>query len=143
MASPVLPAEWKAVGSTYNTRYVEAAADVLVVMPEQGVKDDGPSARVNIDFQTRHAVATGGRCAVVVILSSLVSQDGEARRIYAAGMDPAVFFAAALIVSNPLARAIGSFFLGLTRPGVPTRLFDAIDPALAWIDTQRAAPRPS
>jgi hypothetical protein len=58
-------------------------------------------------------------------------------------MDPQVFFAAALVVANPLARAIGSFFLGLTRPGVPTKLFDSIDAALAWVDTQRAAPQPS
>jgi hypothetical protein len=143
MASPVLPAEWKPVGSTRNTRYFQVGADVLVVMPEQGLKDDGPSARTNIDFQTRHAVASGRPCAVVVMLTSLVSQDGEARRIYAAGMDPRVFFAAALIVSNPLARAIGSFFLGLTRPGVPTRLFDSIEPALAWVDTERDGPGPS
>lgn len=143
MASPVLPAEWKPVGSTLNTRYFTVGADVLIVMPEQGLKDDGASARVNIDFQTRHAAASGRRCAVVVMMSSLVSQDGEARRIYAAGMDPKAFFAAALIVSNPLARAIGSFFLGLTRPGVPTQLFDAIDPALAWVDTLRGAPLPS
>ncbi|MBZ5557557.1 MAG: hypothetical protein LAO77_09830 [Acidobacteriia bacterium] len=140
MAPPVVPAEWKPVGSTINTRYFEAGRDVLIVMPEQGLKDDGPSARANMDFQTRHALASGRRCAVVVMMSSLVSQDGDARRVYAAGMDPKVFFAAALVVTNPLARAIGSFFLGLTRPGVPTRLFESIESALAWVDTQRAMP---
>jgi hypothetical protein len=54
-------------------------------------------------------------------------------------MQPNLFFAVALIVTNPLARAIGSFFLGLTRPPVPTKLFESVDAATSWC----AALRPS
>ena len=137
---PSVPEQWKPLGRTYNTRYFAASDDVMIVLPDQGLKDDGASARVNIDFQTAYARMLGRRCAVVVVIDSLTSQDSEARRIYAAGMQPTLFFGAALVVSSPLARAIGSFFLGLTRPAVPTKLFDSVDAATAWCATQRPAP---
>ncbi len=141
MAAPTsVPEQWKPLGRTYNTRYFLSSDDVVIVLPDQGLKDDGASARVNIDFQTGYARLLGRRCAVVVVLDSLTSQDSEARRIYAAGMQPTLFFAAALIVTNPLARAIGSFFLGLTRPAVPTKLFESVEAATAWVATERRAP---
>ena len=37
----------------------------------------------------------------------------------------------------PLSRAIGSFFIGLSKPPVPTRLFKSIDEALAWLRSIR------
>jgi hypothetical protein len=132
-----VPEQWKPLGRTYNTHYYLLADDVLIVLPDQGLRDDGASARVNIDFQSAYARMLGRRCCVVVVLDSLTSQDSEARRIYAAGMQPSLFYAAALIVTSPLARAIGSFFLGLTRPAVPTKLFESVEEAANWVTTQR------
>ncbi len=137
MVPVTVPEQWKPLGRTYNTHYYLLSDDVLIVLPDKGLKDDGASARVNIDFQTAYARMLGRRCSVVVVLDSLTSQDSEARRIYAAGMQPALFYAAALIVTSPLARAIGSFFLGLTRPAVPTKLFESVEDAAAWVGTQR------
>ena len=136
---PIVPGQWKLLGRTYNTHYYLLSDDVLIVLPDKGLKDDGVSARVNMDYQTGYSRLLGRRCSVVVVLDSLTSQDTEARRIYATGMQPSLFYAAALIVSNPLARAIGSFFLGLTRPAVPTKLFDSVEDATAWVATQRPA----
>jgi hypothetical protein len=132
-----VPEQWKPLGRTYNTHYYLLSDDVLIVLPDQGLRDDGASARVNIDFQSAYARMLGRRCCVVVVLDSLTSQDSEARRIYAAGMQPSLFYAAALIVTSPLARAIGSFFLGLTRPAVPTKLFESVEEAANWVTTQR------
>jgi hypothetical protein len=112
-------------------------------LPDQGLRDDGASARVNIDFQSAYARMLGRRCCVIVVIDSLTSQDSEARRIYAAGMQPSLFYAAALIVTNPLARAIGSFFLGLTRPAVPTKLFESVEDAANWVASQRPTRVPS
>ncbi len=137
MVPVTVPEQWKPLGRTYNTHYYLLSDDVLIVLPDKGLKDDGASARVNIDFQTAYARMLGRRCSVVVVLDSLTSQDSEARRIYAAGMQPSLFYAAALIVTSPLARAIGSFFLGLTRPAVPTKLFESVEDAAAWVGTQR------
>ena len=134
---PKVPEQWKPIGRTYNTHYFLLSDDVLIVLPDKGLRDDGASARANIDYQTAYARLLGRRCCVIVVIDSLTSQDSEARRIYASGMQPGLFFAAALIVTNPLARAIGSFFLGLTKPAVPTRLFESVDAAAAWVATQR------
>src|SRR5580765_432510 len=132
-----VPEQWKPLGRTYNTHYYLLADDILIVLPDKGLRDDGASARVNIDYQTAYARMVGRCCCVIVVLDSLTSQDSEARRIYAAGMQPSLFYAAALIVTNPLARAIGSFFLGLTRPAVPTKLFESVEEAANWVTTQR------
>jgi hypothetical protein len=138
---PIVPDQWKPLGRTFNTHYYLLADDVLIILPDKGLQDDGASARVNMDYQTAYARLVGKRCCVIVVIDSLTSQDSEARRIYAAGMQPSLFYAVALIVSNPLARAIGSFFLGLTRPPVPTKLFESVDAAAAWVVTQRPAPK--
>jgi hypothetical protein len=138
-AMPTVPEQWKPLGRTLNTHYYLLADDVLIVLPDKGLQDDGASARMNIDYQTSYARLLGRRCCVIVVLDSLTSQDSEARRIYAGGMQPTLFYAVALIVTNPLARAIGSFFLGLTRPAVPTRLFQTVEDAGAWLATQRPA----
>ena len=138
---PIVPEQWKPLGRTFNTHYYLLADDVLIVLPDKGLRDDGASARVNMDYQTAYARLVGRRCCVIVVIDSLTSQDSEARRIYAAGMQPSLFYAVALIVTNPLARAIGSFFLGLTRPPVPTKLFESVEDAAAWVVTQRPAPK--
>ena len=138
MISAPDPADaWTPLGETHNTRYYLAAPDIAIIIPETGLKDDGASARVNIDFQTKWATSHSARCAVVVYMSNMLSQDSEARRIYAEGMDPRVFYAAALVVTSPISRAIGSFFIGLTKPGVPTRIFGTIPDAVAWCESQR------
>jgi hypothetical protein len=143
MAPLTVPEQWKPLGRTYNTHYYLLSDDVLIVLPDQGLRDDGASARINIDFQSAYARMLGRRCCVIVVLDSLSSQDSEARRIYAAGMQPSLFYAAALIVTNPLARAIGSFFLGLTRPAVPTKLFESVEDAANWVATQRPSRVPA
>jgi hypothetical protein len=144
--SPSRPADlpdWLPVGNTVNTEYRTRAAarDILIVLPEPGLRDDGASARLNMDFQLDYAKRVGRPCAVIVLLGSLMSQDGDARRIYAAAMTPEHFFAASLVITSPISRAIGSFFLGLSRPSVPTRMWGDFTKAIAWAETQR--PRPS
>jgi hypothetical protein len=138
MNEPTIPAAgWTAVGRTANTRYFHAPPDILFVVPDEGLQDDGPSAVMNADFQTRFAHDLGRPVAVVVRMTSLLSQDAAARRAYAERMDPRDFFAAALVAANPISRAIASFFLGLTRPRFPTRVHDSYDSAVAWVATVR------
>lgn len=139
MSSVMDRARWQHVGATSNTEYrtPEGVPDVLIVLPTSGLRDDGPSANTNVDFQTRYAERLGRPCAVIVHLGSLTSQDAEARRIYAAAMTPERFFAASLVVTNPISRAIGSFFLGLSRPSVPTKTWGDFDKAIAWAEGLR------
>jgi hypothetical protein len=132
-------ADWQPVGTTANTEYraPKGAPDILIVLPEAGLRDDAASARMNMDFQTAYVERVGRKCAVVVLLGSLSSQDSEARRVYAAGMRPNRFYAASLVVTNALSRAIGSFFLGLSQPSVPTKMHADFEKAIAWAESQR------
>ena len=138
--SPLVePSDWQTVGSTYNTDYRTKAdaRDILIVLPHTGLRDDGKSAQTNIDFQVKYSESLGRPCGVIVLLGSLMSQDADARRIYAAAMNHRHFFAASLVVTNPISRAIGSFFLGLSRPSVPTKIFGDLEKAIAWAESQR------
>jgi hypothetical protein len=132
------PSSWESIGSTSNCEYYLAPgrADIVIVMPNAHSNDDGPTAHANVTFQMDYARALGRPCAFVVLLGALRSQDADARRAYAEGMNPALCYASALVVTSGISRAIGSFFLGITRPKTPTRMFDSIDAAIAWCVAQ-------
>ena len=125
------------VGRTENTRYYHLDPDVLFVLPEPGVTDDGPSAVMNANFQIKFARDLGRRVAVVVHLTSLAGQDAEARRVYSERMESKLFYAAALVAGRPISRAIASFFLGLTKPKFPTTVHPSFEHAIQWIETVR------
>jgi hypothetical protein len=127
------------VGRTDNTRYYRLDPDVLFVLPEPGLRDDGPSAVMNANFQIKYARDLGRRVAVVVHLTSLAGQDAEARRVYSERMEATLFYAAALVAGRPISRAIASFFLGLTKPKFPTSVHPSFDTALDWIAKVRVA----
>ncbi|MFO0692182.1 MAG: hypothetical protein U0230_01370 [Polyangiales bacterium] len=130
---------WIEVGRTANTVYYAHDDDVLIVVPQPGSHDDGATARENVSFQMGHARQLGRRIATVVLLGRLVAQDADARRAYADGMNPELCFGSALVVTNPLSRAIGSFFLGLSKPRIPTKMVESVDQAVAWLDTLRGS----
>jgi hypothetical protein len=137
----LVDASWQLVGNTSNTEYRTKpdARDILIVLPHSGLRDDGESARMNMEFQVGYARSVGRPCAVIVHLASLMSQDAEARRVYAAAMVPVHFFAASLVVTSPISRAIGSFFLGLSRPAIPTKMWADFHKAISWAESVRPA----
>ncbi len=58
-------------------------------------------------------------------------QDRPARMEFAGRGD--LVSAVALIVGTPLSRMMGNFFLTLSKPSAPTRLFDDEASAVAWL----------
>ncbi len=128
------------IGATPSTHYFTPTdeRDLLIVAPNPGLIDSPDQARENVAYQTAHAQSLSGkRCGVVVQMDRLFGQDAASRQIYAEGMKPEFFFGAALVVPSPLSRAIGSFFIGLSKPPIPTRLFKSVDEALAWLRSIR------
>lgn len=61
------------------------------------------------------------------------SMERECRAIFANGKNTK---AAALVVSNPLSRVLGNFFLGLSKTSFPLQLFPDVETAIAWLHTQ-------
>ena len=71
-------------------------------------------------------------------LAEIRSASVEARRFTAE--DPALLELSerlAIVVQHPVARVIGSVFIGLNRPPKPTRLFPSRAAAYDWIRSQR------
>jgi len=123
------------VGDTFNTQYFLFEPDILVVNPTPGYKDNVDAARSNIEWQQTFARTLGRKCGLVVVLNNLLSQDAEARKVYSDGLLPELFYGSALVVGNPLSRAIGSFFIGLSRPVIPVTLVKSIEDGIAWLGT--------
>lgn len=130
--------QYKEIGRTTNTvvYIAESDPDILLVVPREGTKDNSKDARENVAFYHAYARSLGKRCGSVVIMSNMLSQDAETRRAYAE-IDPRLLYGGALVVESALSRALGSFFVGLSRPVVPTKLFDTIENAFEWLKTMR------
>ena len=85
----------------------------------------------------------GTKVPVYVDLRHIHSQDRGTRAIYA-GEQSAVFTkACALMVSSPVSKVLGSFFLGFNKPIYPTRLFTSEGEAMRWLSTFTAAQQPA
>ncbi len=129
---------YKQIGKTVNTiiYIAESDPDILIIVPRQGTLDNGHDARENVAYFHSYARTLGRPCGSVVIMANMLSQDAEARRAYQE-IDTSLFYGGGLVVEDALSRALGSFFIGLSRPHVPTRLFENVDKAVEWLKTMR------
>lgn len=75
----------------------------------------------------------GKRRPLFVDTSQMKSLAREARHLYASEEAARVASAVGLIVGTPVSRVLGNFYLGLSNPHLPTRLFDAEAEALEWL----------
>lgn len=123
------------VGDTFNTEYFMYEPDILIVNPTPGYKDNVEAAHSNMEWQQTFARKLGKKCGLVVVLNNLLSQDAESRKVYSDGLLPELFYGSALVVSNPLSRAIGSFFIGLSKPVIPLTLVKSIEDGITWLVT--------
>ena len=123
---------WKPVGETSNTRYFEIEPTLLAALPHPGASDDRQTAHENQRFQNEHWRKLGRGGVVVVFFDNMVSQNKDARRIYQEEPDPALMLGTALVGGTLLSRAMGSFFLGLSKPRIPVKMFPSLDEARAW-----------
>ena len=131
MTADIDVSRWTLIGETRNATNYAVEANVMAVVPHPGSHDTGSTARENILAQAAHLRPQGGG-VVVIFFDNLTSQDKDARRVYQAESDPAWMRGTALIGGSMMSRAIGSFFLGLSRPHTPLRMFESFDEALAW-----------
>jgi hypothetical protein len=129
---------YKQIGKTTNTVtfIAESEPDILIIVPNEGTMDNAKDARENMAFFQNYARSLGKPIGNVVIMANMLSQDAEARRAYGEA-DPRLVYGAGLVVESALSRALGSFFVGLARPVVPTRLFDSVEKAVEWLKTMR------
>lgn len=124
---------WRKIGSSANADFFDVTPRVLAVVPHDGAVDDEPTARESVRIQLDHLRAHGRRAGVVVFMDALVEQTAAARKVYRDLPDPAFQACFALVGGTTFGRAVGSIFIGLHPPRVPTRLFGSFDEAIAWV----------
>lgn len=129
--------QYQQVGTDGNSDYYIADPDILLVIPKAGIVDTAQTARVAVDYQTEYARKLGKKCSTLVIMSNVLSQDAETRRIYDEMTTSGYFYATALIVTNPLSRALASFAIGLAKQQMPIKLFDTVEKGIDWLKTVR------
>lgn len=66
-------------------------------------------------------------------LTNVIRMTHECRQRFAGPEHAKTFSKAALVVTSPLSKLIGNFFLGLNKPIKPTRLFTNKEEALKWL----------
>ncbi len=122
------------VGRSVNTTYFAANPRVLIAWPDEGTLDTGPTASENIDFQMEYFSRLGQPGIVVIYFDRLQGQDRGARKVYSARTEKSWALGIVLVGGSLLTRALGSFFMGLSRPVVPIRMFETLEDASGWID---------
>jgi hypothetical protein len=79
----------------------------------------------------------GVRRPLFVDTKEMKSLAREARQYYAGEEAARVASAVAIIVDTPVSRVLGNFYLGLSSPHLPSRLFTSEDEALEWLKGYR------
>ena len=98
-------------------------------------------AQVDLECAQRDLRA-GARCgnessAILVDLRGLGSVTRQAREHFGRN-SPLYFRAAGLVVGNGFSSVIGNFFVGITNPSLPIRLFHCPEIALRWLHPKNA-----
>jgi hypothetical protein len=125
-------AGWEKLGGTTAGGYYLAAPDVLVAVPHLGLVQTEALARASLAEFQRVVREYGRRMALIVLVDRVASQDAASRRVWSEGDDGGMRCALALVCRSLLARAIGSFFIGLRKSNTPTELFGDYASALIW-----------
>ena len=75
----------------------------------------------------------GAMTPLLVDIRFMKSISVEAREYYSGEEAAKNHTACAILIDNWVSKIIGNFFMGLNKPGVPTRLFTNIDKAVDWL----------
>ena len=78
-------------------------------------------------------INNGKRLPLFIDTKTMRSLSREARHYYASEEAADNASAAAIIVGTPVSKVLGNFYLGLSNPHLPSRLFSSEDEALAWL----------
>ena len=125
------------VGTYHDIDYYLAEEDIFLVVPRSGFRDTAESARQNVEYLNDYIRKAGRKFGAVIILKHVLSQDAETRRTYQSLTENGLYFGLALVVDSAMSRAVAGFFMGFSKPAVPTQLFDTAENGIEWLKTIR------
>jgi hypothetical protein len=123
---------WTYIGETRNGKVYTIEPDIMAAVPFLGIRDTEEMAREAVGFQNAFWKKVGHGGSILIFADRMASLDKEARRVYQHELDPELMYGAGLIGMNLLTRAIGSFFLGLSKPTIPIKMLKDLDEGLTW-----------
>ena len=80
-------------------------------------------------------LSEGKKVPVIVDIQASKGASKACREYFASDEAAKVQSACVLLVSSPMSRLIGNFFIGLNKTKFPTRLFSDKDSAISWLKT--------
>jgi len=127
---------WQKISDTANATLYEVEPNILAVVPVEGAIDDGDTAKTNVESQLTYLRPKGQKAAVMIFMDPVAEQTAAARAVYRDDTDPVFHACYAIIGGTFFARAVGSVFLGLSKPQIPTSLFGSFEEGLEWCRAQ-------
>jgi hypothetical protein len=124
---PIDTSQWTKVGGTAAGAYYELEPRILFALPHPGYVQDAEGARRSLAEFNRIAGERGQAHVAIVLLDRVVSQNAAARRVWSDEVDQKLMCGMVMVCSSLLARAIGSFYIGLNRPQTPVSMVASLD----------------
>jgi hypothetical protein len=76
----------------------------------------------------------GVRRPFLIDMSKVKSMSREAREFYAGPVPTQSLLATAIVTNSNIGKIVANFFIGLTKPSMPTRMFTDYETALEWLE---------
>jgi hypothetical protein len=127
---------WTKFGQTANADFYEIEPGLLAVVPFDGSTDDEATAKASVEMQLNYLRPKGQKAGVIIFMDNIAQQTASARAAYRDLPDPAYQACFALVGGTTFGRAVGSVFLGLSKPRVATQMFATLEQAMKWCHSQ-------
>lgn len=110
-------------------------ADNQIVWAEmEPVRHTLEHAKQNVAAQAKLRDELGvAQTVVLVDMRNVGKMEGKARSYYASAEPAAVQRAAALVIGSAFGAKMANFFMKLSKPTSPTRMFTNTDAAIEWL----------
>ncbi|ELR73327.1 hypothetical protein C900_04179 [Fulvivirga imtechensis AK7] len=102
--------------------YIECAPNTIMTL-----QDGKESTKIG------HELTEGKPHPLLCDLTNVVKMTQECRQHFAGPEHAEIFNKCALIITSPISRIIGNFFLGANKPLKPTKLFTSREAGLKWL----------
>lgn len=101
----------------------------------EGVQLDADNTREL--FAAYRQIGGSGRLRVLSDIRGLRSSTAESRALATTEEATSLHAGAAVVIGSSLTRMMGNLFMRMNKPAYPTRLFNDVDTAVAWLETLR------
>lgn len=115
-----------------TTSIITLRSDGIVLSKyKPNAKETEITARENIKSVT--SISNKTKVKLLCDYTNISSMNKGARKYYASEEVANGCLACAIIITNPISKIIGNFFMGLNKPYAPTKLFTSKETAIVWL----------